>query len=749
MRKGLVNLNLALGLIVLVIVARGVPSAQAGEFRVATCQADSLGYTADAFSDFASRGMVIKKACNPEGAGLRGVITTNAVGKDRIPRLSQAFATLDAPPGTTFTKFRWAGSVRRLDCLYAISLYADGPTIKPIPIKTLPANQDCSDPAAAKDAGYNAATYNVPGATRIVQRVVCVGGQGYKSCSAGVANYIRTYKATVSIVDSLAPAAQVSPDLPLGRGDWVGGTQPLDYDATDNVGVRSAQALVGNATGGSQQRPCALATSDGAYRDEVPCENGQGQIAVDTHRFPEGTQQLVVQAQDTAGNLGSSAAATVHIDNMPPDRVDVAAEGGEAWRNQNGFAADWTNPPEPDRAPIAGVQYKLCPKSGGDCTTAALAGADISRLPIQVPAPGEWTLSLWRSDAANNQTETAASVPVTLRYDPEPPQVAFEVPSASDPTRVAAQVTDRVSGLAGGAIEISKAGSSVWTELPTQQVGSELVTRIDDATMAQGDYALRARAFDQAQNESSTDRRLDGQPMVVSLPLRIVSTLRAGIVRYRVVRQVFRRGRKSRVVRRRVSILKAGARVPFGSRVRMTGTLKNSDGQGIQGAAINVYSRSPISPERLVGVVHTTASGRYHYTAKASRSSTLRFFFAGSPLVIPTQSSVSMSVPSVSSLSVSRTHVLNGQAVRFAGRVRALPVPPAGKLVELQVLLSGAWQTFRTAQTDRRGGWTVAYRFKRTRGLQRFRFRVRLPAEDGYPFATGKSRSITVQVRGR
>ena len=41
---------------------------------------------------------------------------------------------------------------------------------------------------------------------------------------------------------------------------------------------------------------------------------------------------------------------------------------------------------------------------------------------------------------------------MTLRFDPEPPQLAFESPSASDPTLGAAPVTDKVSGLAEGAI---------------------------------------------------------------------------------------------------------------------------------------------------------------------------------------------------------------------------------------------------------------------------------------------------------
>ena len=237
-----------------------------------------------------------------------------------------------------------------------------------------------------------------------------------------------------------------------------------------------------------------------------------------------------MQAQDTAGNVGDSPPVTARIDNTPPGRVDVSVEGGDGWRNRNDFAAAWANPPEVDRAPIAAVGYKLC-SVGGSCSRGEQTGGDIARLGLPVPAPGEWTLSLWRRDAAGNESEGAASVPVTLRYDPEPPQLGFEPPSAADPTRVVVPVTDEVSGLAGGAIEISASGSGTWQSLPTEMDGSRLIARIDDAALPAGGYLLRARAFDRAGNEASTDRRIDGLPMAVTLPLRIVASMRAGFER--------------------------------------------------------------------------------------------------------------------------------------------------------------------------------------------------------------------------
>ena len=415
---------------------------------------------------------------------------------------------------------------------------------------------------------------------------------------------------------------------------------------------------------------------------------------------------------------------------------------------RNDFVVAWTNPPEGDRAPIVAASYKLCAAGAGSCSRGEQAGENLSRFGVSAPAPGEFTLSLWRRDAAGNETDAAASVPVALRYDPEPPQLGFEPPSAADPTLVAVAVTDRVSGLAGGSIEIGAIGSGIWQALPTQKDGSRLLARIDDAALSAGTYVLRARAVDQANNEASSDRRLDGQPMTVTLPLRIVSTMRAGFERVRTVRQTIRRHGKRVRVRRRVTVLKPAATVSAGGRAQVAGQLTNRDGQGIAGQEVLVYSTSPLSPEQLVAVLQTDAEGRYRYTAVGSMNRVLRFAFAGSAVVLPAQTAITMRVPGRTSLGVTRSRVLNGEAVTFRGRLRSLPPPPGGKLVELQVRLSGRWQTFRTIRTDEAGRWAIQYRFRRTRGIQRYRFRARLPHEANYPFVSGGSRSLTVRVRG-
>ena len=724
-------------------------AASAGQFTVASCQADRAGFSTTAFNDFATRGMTIRRACNPEGPGIRGLVTANATRRGRVPRGSVALVAISAPAGTRFTTFRWAGSARRTDCRYSLQLYAAGPDIKPVPIKNVRANRRCPRPARAQAAGYRSRRFDVTGATRIVQRVICVGGNGRRSCSARRANYIRTYQAEAGVLDGQLPAAAILPNAPLTTGAWVAGSQPLNYVAEDNVGVRQAQAIVSGRVGGTDSRACAVATADGAYTSSVPCPNGPGQITVRTTELTEGTQQLVVQPQDAAGNIGASAPVTVRIDNGAPARVTVGIERGDAWRNANDFVLTWTNPPESDRAPIAAAIYRLCPAAGGACTQSEEAAAGIATLPIQVNRPGTWTVSVWRRDAAGNADPAVASDPVTLRYDPEPPQVIFDAPSASDPTLVTAPVTDNVSGLASGIIEISAAGSKTWQTLNTRADGSRLVAWIDDAVMPAGSYLLRATAQDRAGNQTSTTQRADGQQMAVTLPLRIRSTLHAGFVHRRVVKRVVRRNGKRRTIRRRVIELKPRGVIRLGHQRRIAGRLANRDGQGVPGAQVQVLARSGVAAEQLVGVVQTDASGAFSYTAAGSASRTLRFAYAGSPLMLPAQGAVRLVVPAVSTLRVSRRRVLNGQRVTFTGRVRSVPTPPGGKLVQLQVRLSRRWQTFRTVRSDETGHWAVAYRFKRTRGVQSYRFRVELPPEAGYAFGVGTSKSVSVRVRGR
>jgi hypothetical protein len=86
--------------------------------------------------------------------------------------------------------------------------------------------------------------------------------------------------------------------------------------------------------------------------------------------------------------------------------------------------------------------------------------------------------------------------------------------------------------------------------------------------------------------------------------------------------------------------------------------------------------------------------------------------------------------------------------VTFSGRLKGGNVPSGGKLVAMEVLVRGTWQPFANVRTDANGGWHVAHTFTTVAGRARFEFRLAIPHEDTYPFATGRSKRLVVVVSG-
>ncbi len=723
--------------IVLAVGLAAPRPASAGEYTIYACQADEAGYVSAAFENFATRGMKWRRACDPRGDGLRGLVTANVPRAGRVEQGAQSGFILNAPPGTTFSRFRWSGQAQRRDCRYALELFAERPGTTPVSMKNVRANRGCPRPGMAQSSGAPfPRAYDLGGATRIVQRVVCKGSPQHRFCSGLGQNYIRTFSAEATVVDGTAPSVGVVQDSALTQGQWVAGKQRLGYDASDNVGVKTASVLIGGGVRGTEARSCD-------YSQRIPCPSGGGPIGVNTTEASEGSQPLIVVAEDAAGNRAESGAITVRIDNAAPGAVPIGVGGGEIWRNANDFDVAWANPSEGDRAPITAAHYRLCRAGGNECVNGDRAGAGIAAIDsLAVPSPGEWELRLWREDAAGNQQADNASQPVRLRFDPEPPQLGFENPSVEDPTRVSVLVTDRISGLAGGGIEISRAGSGSWQVLPTTQEGDRLVTRIDDASLSAGDYDLRVTAHDQANNLAGTDRRLDGQPMRLTLPLRVATAMKAGVVEKR---SVTRKGKKGKVR----PVLEPRAKVSFGRKVHLGGHLVNRAGHPLADAKVLVYSRPREGTEQIVGTVTTDASGRFTYTVEARASQTFRFAYSGTATILPVEDTATLLVKGTSTFTVKPKRVLNGDSVMFSGQVKGRPLPETGKLLELQVRFTSGFQTFRTVRTDADGAWRIPYLFDSICGEQEFDFQAHLAGEAGWPLEAGNSRTLTIRVKGR
>src|SRR5688500_5465132 len=135
-RAAAVGVIAATGVLSVLLAAFLPAGASAGQFTVASCQADRVNFSTTAFTDFATRGMTIRRACNPEGPGIRGLVTANSTRRGTVPRGSVAMVAFTAPSGTRFATLRWAGSARRRACRYALQLHPRGPGIKAGPVPT-------------------------------------------------------------------------------------------------------------------------------------------------------------------------------------------------------------------------------------------------------------------------------------------------------------------------------------------------------------------------------------------------------------------------------------------------------------------------------------------------------------------------------------------------------------------------------------------------------------------------------------
>ena len=285
-----------------------------------------------------------------------------------------------------------------------------------------------------------------------------------------------------------------------------------------------------------------------------------------------------------------------------------------------------------------------------------------------------------------------------------------------------------MSGLAEGAIEISRAGSDSWQALGTQREGNRLLARIDDAALARrATIVLRATARDQANNLGSTTLRLDGQPMALTLPLRVASVLQAAIAQERIVHRTIRRNGKRHRVRQRETVLRPSARVGFGRPAQVVGRLTNRDGQGIPGAEIQVLARSATSAEQPEAVLHTDGEGRYAYMAAGSSSRTLRARlrgFSGDPADAGRGRAAGAGGQLAAGESATRAQRRRGD-VRWTGAHAAGSGGRQARRAAGAALGALADVPHRALGRERR--WSIRYRFKRTRGVQRFRFRARLP----------------------
>jgi hypothetical protein len=710
----------------LVLCALTATHARAGSYEVLACNA-APGGANNSWETSVNAGTVAAyTACPAGGEGGGGIVTRSAVqqGGNAAPG-HRAQATFRAPPGTTITGIHAA-------YLFNRNTGGDwnvGLSTGSVALEGCYGNRyyDCDVPSPGK-------YIPVPNAAQLQIETYCVGSFcPLQSTGKAEKNYAqasaRLFSARVVLQDDSQPSV-TNLGGSLLSGGWKRGVQTVSFDAADNSGIRETQVRMGKGLL-QELPPCD-------FTRPVPCSARGSLFDFDTTSIGgDGVQTLSAVAIDAGGNARSDT-RSIAVDNTPPAApLELTLSGGTDWRSTNRFRLTWRNPDETGVAPIAGAEYELCPPSAGACSRGSRDGAGISAIDdLKVPEPGDYTLRLWLRDEAGNEDRKLAAPPVHLRYDNTPPTLAFAAQDASDPTVVAVEVHDDLSGPAGGTIEGKRPSDEAWRPLDTTLQGNRLVGHLDDETLPDGSYELRARVADRAGNERSTGTLADGRPAVLTLPLRLKTRLSVGKTR--------RVGKRRRILRR------SSLRVRFGSRVRLTGRLSTADGSPFADAEITVYEQQQAAGASFVPIATTKTSktGRFSYLARRGASRLLRFRYNGTPTIRAARWDLAVAVSARTTIHASRRSLVNGEALRLSGRLRGGAILPQGKLVEIQVFARGHWRTFVTTRTNPGGVWRQEYRFDGTRGKVRYRLRARIPKEAGYPYGTGHSARISVVVRG-
>lgn len=183
---------------------------------------------------------------------------------------------------------------------------------------------------------------------------------------------------------------------------------------------------------------------------------------------------------------------------------------------------------------------------------------------------------------------------------------------------------------------------------------------------------------------------------------------------------------------------------PYGRRAVIRGRLTTAAGAAIRGARIELLTAiDGGSGERLdKGGARTRRDGRFTLilpSDASSRTLVVRYHAAERTLRLRVRAGVRVTVaPRVAA---------RGRTVAIDGRVLGHPLPPSGKVVELQARTTrGRWSTFRTVRATRSGRFATRYTFRRG-GPALYLMRARVREADDYPYATGSSHAVRVRVR--
>ena len=147
--------------------------------------------------------------------------------------------------------------------------------------------------------------------------------------------------------------------------------------------------------------------------------------------------------------------------------------------------------------------------------------------------------------------------------------------------------------------------------------------------------------------------------------------------------------------------------------------------------------------------VTTDAAGRFSVLPGHGAARAIRFEYRSRRFLPAADAadSVELRVAAGATLSVSPKRVRPRGTITISGRLRGLPLPRSGKVVDLQAYEGGKWRDVRHDAGAQERALHSRYRFLRAGSGATFLIRARIRRDDAYPYYLGYSPRVRVRVR--